>query len=130
MDVNVTGVFLCANHVIPYLLKASSGSIINLSSIYGLLGAGHLPPYHASKGAVRLMSKNDALIYAKDNIRVKPLHPGFVWTPRVKALAAESVVGAEAYKANLDSRHPIGWWASLMISPMAYCILRQMNPDL
>lgn len=108
MSINVTGVFLCTKHVIPYMQKSAVGSIINLSSIYGLVGAGDLPPYHASKGAVRLMSKNDALIYAKDNIRVNSVHPGFIWTPLVEKLANESPLGAPEFKKQLDSRHPIG----------------------
>jgi NAD(P)-dependent dehydrogenase (short-subunit alcohol dehydrogenase family) len=70
MNVNVKGVFFCTKHAILHMKKSGSGSIINLSSIYGIVGAGDIPPYHASKGAVRLMSKNDALIYAKDNIRL------------------------------------------------------------
>ncbi len=69
-SVNVKGVFLCTKHAIPFLREAGGGSIINLSSIYGLIGAPDIPPYHASKGAVRLMSKTDALLYAKDKIRV------------------------------------------------------------
>ncbi len=108
MSINVTGVFLCTKHVIPYMQKASAGSIINLSSIYGLVGAGDLPPYHASKGAVRLMSKNDALIYAKDKIRINSVHPGFIQTPLVDALAEESPEGPKAFKSRLDSLHPIG----------------------
>ena len=108
MSINVTGVFLCTKHVIPYMLKASAGSIINMSSIYGLVGAADLPPYHASKGAVRLMSKNDALTYAKNNIRVNSVHPGFIMTPLVQALAEESPDGAEAFISQLDSLHPIG----------------------
>lgn len=108
MNVNVTGVFLCTKHAIPYLKKSSAASIINLSSIYGMVGAGDLPPYHASKGAVRLMSKNDALVYAKDKIRINSIHPGFIWTPLVEALAKESPEGTEAFKQQLDSRHPIG----------------------
>jgi len=108
MNINVTGVFLCTKYAIPYMQKSPAASIINLSSIYGIVGAGDLPPYHASKGAVRLMSKNDALTYAKDNIRVNSVHPGFIWTPLVAALAQESPEGPEAFKANLDSRHPIG----------------------
>ena len=79
-----------------------------MSSIYGLVGAADLPPYHATKGAVRLMSKNDALIYAKDNIRVNSIHPGFIWTPLVEKLAKESSEGVEAFKDQLNSRHPIG----------------------
>lgn len=108
MNVNVKGVFLCTKHVIPYMLKNGSGSIINMSSIYGLRGAGDLPPYHASKGAVRLMSKNDALVYAKDKIRVNSVHPGFIWTPLVEELGKRSPDGVKAFRAHLDSLHPIG----------------------
>jgi NAD(P)-dependent dehydrogenase (short-subunit alcohol dehydrogenase family) len=88
--------------------KAGAGSIINLSSIYGMIGAADLPPYHASKGAVRLMSKNDALIYAKDKIRVNSIHPGFIWTPLVEQLGKESAEGVDAFRKQLDSLHPIG----------------------
>jgi NAD(P)-dependent dehydrogenase (short-subunit alcohol dehydrogenase family) len=55
--INVKGVFFCTKHAIPHLRKAGGGSIINLSSIYGLVSAPDVPPYHASKGAVRLMTK-------------------------------------------------------------------------
>jgi NAD(P)-dependent dehydrogenase (short-subunit alcohol dehydrogenase family) len=108
MSVNVSGVFFCTKHSIPIMKKRGGGSIINLSSIYGIIGAADLPPYHASKGAVRLMSKNDALIYAKDNIRVNSVHPGFIWTPLVAALAEQSAEGVQAFRQILDSRHPIG----------------------
>lgn len=70
MQINVKGVFFCTKHVIPYLKEAGGGSIVNLSSIYGLVSAPDVPPYHASKGAVRLMTKTDALLYAGDKIRV------------------------------------------------------------
>jgi NAD(P)-dependent dehydrogenase (short-subunit alcohol dehydrogenase family) len=108
MNVNVKGVFFCTKHVIPYMQKAGRGSIINMSSVYGLIGAGDLPPYHAAKGAVRLMSKNDAILYAKDNIRVNSVHPAYIWTPLVEALAQQSPEGVEAFRALLDSCHPIG----------------------
>lgn len=108
MDVNVRGVFLCTKYAVPYMQEAGGGSIINLSSIYGIIGAADIPPYHASKGAVRLMTKNDALLYAEDNIRVNSVHPGYVWTPLVEALGRESEEGVEAFRKELDSRHPIG----------------------
>ena len=107
MAVNVKGVFFCTKHAIPYLKKSGGGSIINLSSIYGIVGAGDVPPYHASKGAVRLMTKNDALIYAADNIRVNSIHPRFIWTPMVEKFAGEQGDIHEARK-QFDALHPIG----------------------
>lgn len=104
MDVNVKGVFFCTKHAIAHMQRSGSGSIVNLSSIYGIVGAGDIPPYHASKGAVRLMSKNDALIYAKDNIRVNSVHPGFIWTPLVEELGKND----PGFRAHLDSLHPLG----------------------
>ncbi|MEN8447450.1 MAG: glucose 1-dehydrogenase [Cyanobacteria bacterium J06555_13] len=108
IDVNVKGVFLCTKYAIPYMQEAGGGSIINLSSIYGLISAQDLPPYHASKGAVRLMSKTDALLYAKDKIRVNSVHPAFIWTPLVEDLGRRSPQGVEAFRKHLDSLHPIG----------------------
>jgi NAD(P)-dependent dehydrogenase (short-subunit alcohol dehydrogenase family) len=106
--VNVKGVFLCTKHVIPYLREAGGGSIINLSSIYGLVGAPDIPPYHASKGAVRLMTKTDALLYAKEKIRVNSVHPGYIWTPLVEALGRESAGGVEKFREQLVGLHPLG----------------------
>lgn len=108
IGVNVSGVFFCTKHTIPIMKKSGGGSIVNMSSIYGIVGASDLPPYHASKGAVRLMSKNDALLYAKDNIRVNSIHPGFIWTPLVEKLAEDSSEGVKAFREQLDSLHPIG----------------------
>ena len=108
MDINVKGVFFCIKHAVPAMKENNGGSIINLSSIYGIIGAGDIPPYHASKGAVRLMTKNDAIIYAKDKIRVNSVHPGFIWTPLVENMGKESEEGVEKFRENLDSLHPIG----------------------
>lgn len=108
MGVNVKGVFFCVKHAVPHMRQAGGGSIINVSSVYGLVGAPDLPPYHASKGAVRLMSKTDAMLYAKDGIRVNSVHPGYIWTPLVEDLARQSPDGVEAFRATLDSFHPIG----------------------
>ncbi len=108
MDINVKGVFLCTKYVIPHMKRLIGGSIINLSSIYGIVGALDLPAYHASKGAVRLMTKTDALVYARDGIRVNSIHPGFIWTPLVEDLAGKSDQGVEGFRKALDDRHPIG----------------------
>ncbi len=105
--INVKGVFFCTKHAIPHLKLAGGGSIINLSSIYGLVGAADAPPYHASKGAVRLMSKTDAMIYAPDRIRVNSIHPGFIWTPMVSHFLEDQPDVDEARQA-VASLHPLG----------------------
>ncbi len=108
MDVNVKGVFFCTKHVIPYLKLSGGGSIINLSSIYGIVGAADVPPYHASKGAVREMSKTDAMIYAKEHIRVNSVHPGYIWTPMVENHLKSQGLTLEEGKKLLDDLHPVG----------------------
>lgn len=108
MAVNVKGVFLCTKHAIPYMRAQRRGSIINLSSIYGLVGAGDFPPYHASKGAVRLMTKNDALLYAADNIRVNSIHPGFIWTPMVENITKQVEGDPAEFRKAIDAKHPLG----------------------
>jgi NAD(P)-dependent dehydrogenase (short-subunit alcohol dehydrogenase family) len=106
--VNVKGVFFCTKHAIAPLRASGGGSIINLSSIYGLIGAPDLPPYHASKGAVRLMTKTDALIYAADRIRVNSIHPGFIWTPLVEQHLAAMGGDPAQHRRDTDALHPLG----------------------
>jgi len=105
--VNVRGVFLCTKYAIPQMREAGGGSIINLSSIYGLVGAPDVPPYHASKGAVRLMTKTDALLYAADRIRVNSIHPGFIRTPMVEHFL-ETFPDPEAAMKATAQAHPLG----------------------
>ena len=107
MAVNEKGVFFCTKHAIPYMQEAGGGSIINLSSIYGIISAPDIPPYHASKGAVRLMTKTDALEYAEDDIRVNSVHPGFIWTPLVEEYLSEQG-DVEEGREQLDELHPLG----------------------
>ncbi|MBL8770922.1 MAG: glucose 1-dehydrogenase [Phenylobacterium sp.] len=105
--INVKGVFFCTKHVIPHLRRSGGGSIINLSSIYGLVSAPDVPPYHASKGAVRLMTKTDALLYAQEKIRVNSIHPGFIWTPMVEGYLKDQEDPAAA-RPLVDALHPLG----------------------
>jgi len=107
MDINVKGVFFCTKHAVPHLKQRERASIINLSSIYGLVGGPDVPPYHASKGAVRLMTKTDAMLYAEDQIRVNSIHPGFIWTPMVDAFLGEQDDPEAAQKA-ANAAHPLG----------------------
>ena len=106
--INVKGVFFGTKHAIPHLRAAGGGSVVNLSSIAGLVGIGGIAPYHASKGAVRLMSKNDAITYAPARIRVNSIHPGYIWTPMVENHLKANAPDLEAAKAAAGAAHPLG----------------------
>lgn len=107
-NVDVKGVFFCTKYAIPHMLENGAGSIVNLSSIYGTLGSHELTPYHAAKGAVHAMSKQDAISYAKNNIRVNSIHPGTIMTPLVRELGSRMEGGLPAYEALMAEKHPIG----------------------
>lgn len=79
MAINATGVYYGCKHVIPVMRAAKSGAIVNISSIMGFVGdeGGH-PAYHASKAAVRILSKALAVKYGPDGIRVNSVHPGYM----------------------------------------------------
>ena len=87
--VNQTGVFLGMREVLPSMLTNGGGSIINISSIWGNAAVAGAHAYHATKGAVRTMSKNAAITYATQGVRVNSLHPGFIATPLTDAQAPE-----------------------------------------
>jgi NAD(P)-dependent dehydrogenase (short-subunit alcohol dehydrogenase family) len=106
--VDVKGVFFATKHAIPYMKKNGAGSIVNMSSIYGLVGSHELTPYHAAKGAVTIMTKKDAVTYGRDNIRVNSIHPGTILTPLVLELASRGEGGLEAYLKIMEAKHPIG----------------------
>jgi 3alpha(or 20beta)-hydroxysteroid dehydrogenase len=85
IGVNQTGVFFGMRAVIPAMQRQKSGSIINVSSIWGNSAVPGAHAYHATKGAVRTMSKNAAITYVADGIRVNSLLPGFIDTPLTQA---------------------------------------------
>jgi len=105
--VDAKSVFLCTKYGAPYLKKAGGGSIINISSIYGLVG-GVDPPYHAAKGAVRLLTKSDAHYYGKYNIRVNSVHPGYILTPMVKGMMPKDPEEARKFRNDLDNMTVLG----------------------
>ncbi len=81
LSINVTGVFLGMKHVMPVMAKQEQGgSVINASSIAGLTGASGHVAYGASKGAVRIMTKDAAVEYASANVRVNSIHPAYINT--------------------------------------------------
>ncbi len=87
--VNQTGMFLGMKHAVPAMRRAGGGSIVNISSTLGVVGADDYIAYQASKGAVRQMTRSAALSYVKDNIRVNAICPGFIATPMTDVLDDE-----------------------------------------
>jgi len=87
--VNQTGVWLGMKAVVPVMRRAGGGSIVNKSSIFGIVVSGASAAYHATKGAVRLLTKTAALQYAPEAIRVNSVHPGYIDTPMVREAMPE-----------------------------------------
>lgn len=103
MDINAKGVFLGTKAAIPALRDAGGGSIVNISSIAGLVG-GRTSAYAASKGAVRLLTKSTAIQYARDGIRCNSVHPGVIESPMTLPIMLDTAAGREESAA----RHPMG----------------------
>ena len=116
MNVHAKGVFLGTKHAIPEMRKVGGGSIVNISSIYGIIGSPTSTAYHAAKGAIRLFTKSAAIQYAGENIRVNSVHPGYARTP----LTARSYQDSTRYQWVLD-RIPLGRVGEAM--DIAYGIL-------
>jgi 3(or 17)beta-hydroxysteroid dehydrogenase len=96
MAVNATGVFFGIKYAIPAMVANGGGSIVNLSSIAGIIGSEHVhTAYNASKAAVRLMTKSVAVQHAKDKIRVNSVHPGIMPPMRTSGRTADPAVRAE-----------------------------------
>ena len=83
VNINQKGVWLGMKAAVPAMRRRGGGSIINISSIYGIIGSPGSAAYHGTKGAVRLLSKAAAVQYAPDGIRVNSVHPGVILTPMV-----------------------------------------------
>ncbi|MFA5606657.1 MAG: SDR family oxidoreductase [Leucobacter sp.] len=105
--VDVKGVFFATKHAVPHMIAQKSGSIINFSSIYGLIGNDEFSPYHVAKGAVTMLTKQDAASYGQHNIRVNSVHPSTVLTPLVEGVASEFEGGLSAYEQHMTSNQSI-----------------------
>ncbi len=94
--VNLNGVLFGMQTVLPHMKAKGAGSIVNFSSIWGNAAVEGAAAYHATKGAVRNLSKNAAITYAADGVRVNSVHPGFIATPLTEnqdAAINEVVIG-------------------------------------
>jgi len=107
LNVNVKGTIYASRAVIPHMLKQGGGSIVNMSSVNGLVSEPFLTLYSASKGAIVMLTKGIALDYAKEKIRCNCICPGWVDTP-INYAHADLLGGLEKVYETLDSVQPIG----------------------
>jgi len=108
-SINVDGVFLGIKHGMALMEKSGGGSIVNISSIAGLVGAAISPAYCGSKGAVRLLTKACAMECAqkRNKIRINSIHPGGMLTPMLEEGMA-ALGGGDKVRASFESMAPIG----------------------
>ena len=125
MDVHAKGTFLGTKLAIPEMRKVGGGSIVNISSIYGIIGSPTSTAYHAAKGAIRLFTKSAAIQYAKENIRVNSVHPGYADTP----LTSRGHRDPERHQWRFPG-HPSAGWALPTTSLTASCIWRPTSRHL
>jgi 2-deoxy-D-gluconate 3-dehydrogenase len=106
LDTNLTSAFLCAQAAYPEMKKAGAGKMINIGSMMSLFGAPYATPYAASKGGIVQMSRALATAWARDNIQVNAVLPGWIDTDLTKR-AREQV---SELAANVEKRTPAGRW--------------------
>lgn len=108
MAVNVKGVFFVTKHAVPHMLRCGGGSIVNISSVYGMVGAPSNAAYCASKGAVRSFTKATAVEHAREGIRANSIHPGVIDTPGLQSVIDQAADPA-AVRAAIASQQPNGF---------------------
>lgn len=121
LDVNLTGTFYGMRSVVPWMRRVGNGSIVNVSSIWGIVGAAGVSAYQASKGAVTVLSRNAAISYVADGIRVNSIHPGIVDTPMIRAQSQEvtdAVVGVTPMR-RLATPVEVAWGVVFLASDEA-----------
>jgi NAD(P)-dependent dehydrogenase (short-subunit alcohol dehydrogenase family) len=107
IGVDQTGVWLGMRAVVPAMRRAGGGSVINLSSAWGVVGGDSVAAYQAAKGAVRSMSRNAAVTYASEGIRVNSVIPGWIHTPLAHAQPQhlnDAVIGGTPMQRGGDPR--------------------------
>jgi len=108
IDVNLKGVFLVSRHAIPLMLRQGSGVIINTGSVNSIVADYDDPAYCASKGGVALLTRAMALDYARSNIRVNAICPGWVETRMFRQEADTRGLSLDTYREQAGRQEPMG----------------------
>jgi NAD(P)-dependent dehydrogenase (short-subunit alcohol dehydrogenase family) len=114
MDINVKGTFFCTKYAVPYILLTGPGSVVNVASIYGIV-ASDVPVYDTSKGAMRAMTKSDAILYSRDKIRFNSVHPGNIDTALFRKLVKQE--------------NPSGLEHAILVSSLSNPLNRMGTPE-
>ena len=106
MDINLTGAFVCCQAAYPHFKRAGRGKIINLGSMMSIFGASYATPYAASKGAVVQLTRSLACAWARENIQVNAVLPGWIDTD----LTRRARVEVQGLQEKVEARTPAGRW--------------------
>jgi len=106
IDINLTGLHLCTKYTGLEMIKNGGGSIVNMSSVLGIVGCPISSPYSATKGGVRTYSKAMAVAMAPHRVRVNSLHPGYIDTELVAQVLKD--LGDPEARKNAEALHPLG----------------------
>ncbi|QXJ22604.1 glucose 1-dehydrogenase [Actinomadura graeca] len=107
IDTNLTSVYRCSKHVLPELRRNGGGTIVNVASTAGIMAENRCAAYTAGKGGVVLLTRNMAMDYARDNIRVNALCPGSTMTPRIRSYLRD----LPGHEKMIDTLNPMGRFA-------------------
>ncbi len=107
LAVNLKGVFLCSKYAIPHIKTAGGGAIVNIASVHSYQNVGGTAPYAASKGGVVALTRVMAIDYGRDHIRVNAICPGWIYTPLIQGIFAQSPDPAKA-KHDVERRQILG----------------------
>ncbi|MGA2410579.1 MAG: SDR family oxidoreductase, partial [Candidatus Binataceae bacterium] len=121
VNINQKGVWLGMKAVIPAMRRRGGGSIVNISSIFGLIGSSGSTAYHGTKGAVRLITKAAAVQYAPEKIRVNSIHPGVILTPMTDVIdrkALQPIIDLAPMKRGAQPEE-VGWAVLFLASDEA-----------
>ncbi len=108
MAVNVKGVFFVTKYAVPEMIRAGGGSIINISSVFAMVGSPSNAAYCASKGAVRSFTKATAIEHVRERVRANSIHPGVIETPGLQSVVDQSS-NPDALRQAINGQQPNGF---------------------